>query len=553
MCKWNLLLLFIFYEANLFSAQYPIWKDSRGFQAVLDIQYETSPDEKVTPETKEEFRKICASFFDAWTPGGGPWGLGLFTNYRCFVGDEKLEGENIKTRWKFSIKQVNENLEFRFMLNSASENGVKPIDESIKISGHPFWLQALQDKEVILHVVTLFGLRIPMIGRLTVQEIFGRERVFLPLSENDISHEKKIPEPPQNLEALRLLISKNGEKIKIKKMGEINLVELSKKEKREFKMRTKVSPPKRGWFVGDELSEKIEKQTILLQVPEPLKSQLKEMMNQSLMTLWTRLLSTLENQKGEIKEIEIPWWMKIPGFDLSFRMGYPYVGESIVLPKLQLYHFAYEPRLTNWSGLQFASDIVPKVSDTFEDEEYYLGWQRYSLSYLTFIDPGYWIDRIEFLPKLGLWTLEAKMPAEGPVGGLESRLYEINFNPSMGYELGLYWATEWGGFRLWYTRDFTGSVRQTEKESPRVDLERLGGAINFSSFTWRYATSGEEDEEGRELEVQFLVHVIREGFLLTGGQRISSEITENQDDEDGIRKDFFYNFINIGLGSSVSW
>ena len=242
-------------------------------------------------------------------------------------------------------------------------------------------------------------------------------------------------------------------------------------------------------------------------------------------------------------------WLALLGF-IGARYGQQILTGNKLLELTNFIGLLFELRSGPLSGLQYYYDVLPpttyqetSVTDVSVDSS--ISWTRHVLGY-TFRFPFPWlIDRVTLTPKLGLWSLEAKIP--GPrddVGRVsELREFEIENAISLGIEAGMellasrFLLRPWAGIDSGYS-PVDDSKRVTSR---RVGLDTYlaGPRLGILGSTGRFA---------------FLGFLFVENVTLTSDNAVGTEAEAN---EDGVKlttaRRIEYNAGYAGLGLALSW
>ncbi|MCX6109520.1 MAG: hypothetical protein NTZ90_07955 [Proteobacteria bacterium] len=184
-------------------------------------------------------------------------------------------------------------------------------------------------------------------------------------------------------------------------------------------------------------------------------------------------------------------------------------------------------------GLRLYFDYAPLHRRTVSGDTFYLTWDRYVAGW-GFAFPMPWlVDRIELTPKLGLWSIDARLPDLDDQGNPVGRTFKASGLFSAGLELSAEWEGPWYLGRLWHARDLStplsrvgGMTRNVYSARTGFDAVIKGPPVGLFGRDWHL------------------------GFLIFG---YYEDMTFDEKAKNGNRFEFIYSTAYAGGGLSLAW
>ncbi len=155
--------------------------------------------------------------------------------------------------------------------------------------------------------------------------------------------------------------------------------------------------------------------------------------------------------------------------------------ETILLPKMRRVLGAAQARAGAWRGLSGEFDVIPKEKEEFEAKTYQLAWNRFAagwtFAYSPSWAPSWLLDRLDVTPRLGMWQMDAVLPAKDSDGHSVAIDYGFKAQFDAGFNVGAEMAWPLGlGARFWHARDVTSGLI-VAKGAPGASSNRFGGDL----------------------------------------------------------------------------
>jgi hypothetical protein len=174
----------------------------------------------------------------------------------------------------------------------------------------------------------------------------------------------------------------------------------------------------------------------------------------------------------------------------GFRYGIQTLTGDQLLMKSQLFGFFTKFNDGYLQGIQLHYDVVPKVEyldfSNGVGEQTTVGWERATIGYSLGFEPGLIVDRIDFLPQIGMWSFEARLPVVFPEQATLFQEFKTSGQPIFSGEVGLEGQLAILHYRIYVGKDISLGIRKNEK----VDSNRLGLDLNLNIFpSWKVLSS----------------------------------------------------------------
>jgi hypothetical protein len=147
---------------------------------------------------------------------------------------------------------------------------------------------------------------------------------------------------------------------------------------------------------------------------------------------------------------------KVPRVYLGVRYAWSLSSDPL-LTKLRQWGVLLEVREGLVSGLRVYADIIPKVSSKNGDFDNSLGWRRLVLGRAFEWAPGYGVDRLHLIPKIGTYSLTASLPRRTLNGDSISENFDVRNALSLGGEVDAEFVILESLMRVWFGQDFSTS------------------------------------------------------------------------------------------------
>ena len=170
---------------------------------------------------------------------------------------------------------------------------------------------------------------------------------------------------------------------------------------------------------------------------------------------------------------------------IGFRTGTPLIRGDTAISKARLYGLIAEVNEGPAAGARWFWDYAPRVDANTQGQSNYFTWNRTSLGWslalseLEFL--GDLIQRIDFVPRVGLMSIDSKLPVQDMESGV---IFMSGFKAQhvldLGLEIGTSYARDSFSFRLWTAYNHAGHVAIGPQ--PKSVIDSLRGGIDLYWF-----------------------------------------------------------------------
>ncbi len=226
---------------------------------------------------------------------------------------------------------------------------------------------------------------------------------------------------------------------------------------------------------------------------------------------------------------------------VGFRYGRQALSGDQLLIDSQWLGFLAEIRGGPLSGIRFYYDTIPQNKTTdFSNgvaEPINVGWTRTTLGYSLGFDPGFILNRIDVVPKFGLWSFDARLPLPISESEVIYQSFKLDNQTAFALEIGMEASASIATIRIFGAKDMSFSF--DDNNASQVDSDRFGidlylGIIPaFNTF-------------GTPLKVALLGFFQYENVTLKGA-------SNNEENESYEVDSLKYRSGHLGGGLAISW
>ncbi|MEZ4740969.1 MAG: hypothetical protein R3B45_00725 [Bdellovibrionota bacterium] len=457
------LVLKIFVLLSIFFERGSVYAESIN-PPRLKISFKTKNEDTTH---KEDIIKSCKRLGKRLKVSGGPFGIGFFSNFSCFINNDKIYGKLKDEKWFLDITEVNDTIEIELKLKTTRQSffSIPNYQESyhyLTDSGilDLISLQILNSTPALIslpsnNIRTFRDIRMTKaLKNLNLETIHPKKLTLYTLnySSNDdlwiptlIGHAKikKISTEKKK---------KNGKKIKINKFTW------------HMNLDSKLTKNIRLWA---HLSSGRSDKTSNKNISDLLSSAFKNIEAQSLISDNTLLTHNKRSSEDSIKRPN----------DLIFKYGTQFLAKDDLLGKAYLLIGEFQLRHGFLNGVKINYTAAPKINSEDDFGTAYISWNRYSIGYSLAIEFDSVINRIDITPHIGSWKLSAKLPiiTENEVFGHE---FNIEKSTLLGMEIGIEKIKPWYLARAWSIFEKSLDSKKLEK----VQLTSLKFGLNIAFY-----------------------------------------------------------------------
>lgn len=176
----------------------------------------------------------------------------------------------------------------------------------------------------------------------------------------------------------------------------------------------------------------------------------------------------------------------------GLRLAQSLVYSDPLLKQARLIGILFEGRGKWTNGLRLYIDRSTETHATTIDGDQFLAFQRILAAWAFAIKVDKFVDVIHITPRLGSYSLEARIPADvAPNGKLILRDFKIDNALAAGLELDVEWNSFFYILRGWYARDFSAVANESQGSvaSDRIGFDAFLKGGGFSLLGKRMALS----------------------------------------------------------------
>lgn len=230
-----------------------------------------------------------------------------------------------------------------------------------------------------------------------------------------------------------------------------------------------------------------------------------------------------------------------PAGYLGVRYGVQMLSGDPLLKKAAFFGLISEIRGGPLTGLRYYWDKVPQVKHETNGLRTELEWSRHIIGRSFGLDLKKLVDRIDVVPKIGIWSFNARLVDSINSDGTPATTgkFQMARSFSLGIEAGLEWLSDWYTIRPWYSYDYANGKNAASQKmvtSNRIGFDTyLTGGPKFGVF-------------GLSLRTTVMGFFIYERISLS-----TTTTTPNDDDGDDEIIGVTFSSGYTGIGIAVSW
>lgn len=507
---------------------------------VKDGSKESRPVEKGTE--KKTWATACGSLGKSLMAGQGPWGMGVFSSFSCWIDDKKTSGSTKAKSWVLEYIETEE-----FVSLKLSDADSRQITE-VKFAPSPYTAYFFGDKEFVdlLALKILDGM--PVLGYLP-KNSFSVDGTFTgryPRTLPKVGRKTAVTPPPKNLTAYRLSPSKGQTGIYLAEVvGAIFQESLDPEvpsDRQNSQKMEKQKEPVVHWRANEELLQANKDSAVWFHTDAG-----RNQMGADLQVSIDQVQKVLSVAADEGMLSSVLRGLK-KGFVATTASGYvglrygPQIlsGDNL-LEKTAFLGVIAEVRGGPLEGVRFYYDKLPKRVMEQEGFETSIEWSRFIIGKSFGLKLSRFVDRIDLTPKLGLWNFHTRLPVDHDADGKVTQVGAFDLDRAMSFSLeaGIEWQSPLYTIRPWYSFDGAGLI--SKFNSKRVTSSRFGldtywiAGPKFKMFGGQFKTA---------LLGFFMFETI--GLANSG-----TDTTLNEGESE--ITDLSFNTGYAGLGVAVSW
>ena len=415
--------------------------------------------------------KACKNLGSAMLVGRGSWGLGLFSNFGCYL--EKQSGASSKpfagtlskaeTQWTLRFIKEGDELQIAVYYEAPDHKDGKVRVAKVVSTANPWTQDLLRDPKYASLVAALVLDAMPAIRRFEPLSDPQTKTLDVPLDTGKPPRQRSLR--PKALTLFTWSFNPNTRLWMPHIIGSATII--GKKPKLSWHLTFVESPGTKPIFAqsiegpgtrqipGAKLLAVHEK-TLLTNEDAPGYERIRDGVSSAARFV---ILNTVES-----------------GY-IGVRVGRELIDPATaIIPPATIISVLGEIRSGYAAGLRVYLDVVPRRQSTQNNEPLWIGYNRIVAGYNFGLNVDYLVDRLELAPKIGAWNVNSRL-AEFGTSDTEPvvyRAFNLNFALSLGFEAGAVWEGRKYLLRLWHGRDLSNPFLKVAGVKRKVLSSRTG-------------------------------------------------------------------------------
>lgn len=481
---------------------------------------------------KPIWAKACKRLFLSMKAYRGAYGSGFFTSYSCYIDDMLVSGKKVSSKWSLNITDkethVDVNLVFDDILQAKYRMFASPVTLKLlarksfsKLLGYHLlgqlpMLGLLNDKQI-------------QAGRLVVRRApFGAKiKPSRELYLYHLTYNSKVKKwIPKVVGTAFLRKDKNNPKEKKKIFSK-------KSALKKKKVKTKPMVWDIKWTHGPPLKK--ERKKIVWFHSQKLERGLYS--RRQLYDAFDKLYPSFVKRESFVEKVNNTTLKNYASSYAGVRYGKQVFSGNEILKDSYFIGVFAESRGGLLNGLQLYYDFAPKTEARVEDKHVELSWSRLNVGYGFSIQTDFFINRLEFMPKIGVWNFDMTLPVYLSTGSLITKSFKLKNRPCFAFEGRAEILSSWYTLRAWAAYDAAlrlGALDLSSIESIRYGIDTFfHSGYKFELFKKPY-------------NMNFMAFVLFESVKLSSSEKGSETEVFSV-------KEVSYENAYLGLGAAISW
>ena len=484
MVRLVIVIAFLFGSADSFAQNQEITADYVKIE--LDVKKSRKSDDTAYFKS---WKAACSELGKALLVGQGPWGFGAFNSFGCFKGKSKVSGSKNVSPWILSVIDGEKDISLTLFFQGVAQSIVK-VPASVAM------FEFMKDAEFVDNLAYSILDGLPMGMQVQKAMLTGSPAVYSGRHwragrANDFKF--RVPQPPDEVVLYRLAWDSANKSWQSTVVGVAKRVKIVPPSEIKIKKKKFLKGGQVTYQVGPEVVEALDQGPLWAQNVDGPGSRSTEL-NSDLTRNTTRLNSAFESgylqeyldgKAGILDQILRSTASGYVGmrYGLQVLPGEGSLGD--LLNKTGVFSLLMEIRGGPLKGLRYYYDKLPEKKLSLRgsnDAEFEakIAFARHVVGYSFGFDPGLFVNRVTFDPKLGMWAFDATLPVlqdeDGKVAQVQR--FALGKTFSLALEVGLERASNWFTLRGWYAIDTGFSLL---KSGGKVTSNRLGIDTYFNA------------------------------------------------------------------------
>lgn len=492
-------------------------------------------------QEKTVWTTACAAIGRSLLVGEGPWGMGAFASFSCWLDDKKISGSAKGKPWTLEYKETDAGVSL--VISDAESRKMSEV----KYAPSDFSAYFFEDSEFVdlLAMKLLDGL--PFMGCIRKGALATEDRFSgrYPRTFGKSGRRYPIVLPPKYLMGYRLERSKSGEVFRARVAGVVAQSSIDPDNaapEASPKKTEKRTEPVVHWHANPELVTSNKTGFVWLHNAAG-----RDQMGVSLQAGINQAQKALSDavDEGMLSGVFSKLKKGIRATTASGYVGVRYGPQVLsgdkLLSKTAFFGLIGEVRGGPLEGVRFYYDKLPQATVVQDGFDTSIAWGRFIVGKSFGLKLAKFADRLDLTPKLGVWNFHLKYPikfnADETVS--ETGTFDLDRALSFALEAGVEWTSSWYILRTWYS--FDGAAIISKVGSKRVTSNRAG-------LDTYWATGPKFSLFGASFKTMLLGFMTYEHLGITNTST-NETLTEGQSEI----TDLAINSGYLGLGLALSW
>ncbi len=483
----------------------------------------------------------CANIAGGLMAGKGAWGMGIFSAGSCYIGTKKTAGKDGINPWVLRFVEGEEETTLSLYTN---EDEGAPLMSSAKFKGGVWGMKFFDDKGFADMISLRLLNELPVMGLMrqgSLEKSLDLKKTPIAVPASGVRN-YKVPSPPEELTVFTaqnlvgfVMPDIKGKGVKSSFMDPESYVGAAEKKRKSGKEGDKFYVI---WTFEESVQAASNKKAMAFQDARGAGMLVAEL-NQAIDAAANLLLEALD--KGMFSNFLSGLQATASAGYVGIRYGKQIFPGSALLKKMTFFGLVGEFRSGWFDGLRYYYDKSPEVTAESGFIKEKIAWSRHVIGKSFGLKVSRFVDKIDFVPKIGLWNVNAELGTVKSEDGdyITAGKFHMPIGYSVSLEAGMAWISSWYTIRPWASYDYAGVA---SKISKKTVTSARGGVDAF----W---TAGPTVKiVGREFHAALLAFAFAEKITLID-HGLTTESTESGESIGT----FSLTMAFVGAGIAISW
>jgi hypothetical protein len=492
--------------------------DPPELKIVWRHQQASGMDEEVKSDDLKAWRVACSNLAKGLMAGRGPWGMGVFRSVGCYISEKLVAGKEPSDQpWILSYQEGEHKTDLKLKMSLNAESEIASISFRSEVSS----IILLSDQGFTDLISLRLLNELPFMGWISKGTLNSHSQqkyrsIFVPQSGH---RPFPVPEPPEALAVYSSVFS--GQNImpavagvaRRSKLIEPEFLSDGKTRDESSKSRVESNEFSVTWTFDDASRSSATHQGMWLHDQRGAR-QLSKSLDAAIVEASIQI--TKDVQEGFFSKVQKTFRESVNSGGFGVRYGRQALSSDPLLKKTAV--FGIDARIGG-GGVHYFYDKIPSTRESVDGLSTNIQWSRHLFGKAYGFEFSRFLDRVEVIPRAGLWSFDAKLVDTYDSYGQATSVgkFKVAKGLGIGFEAGAEWRSKWYRVRPWYAFDFANAVGSTKQEkilSNRVGIESFWtsgpvfhiydvmfrtswlGFFSFESLTLQ--SSASKEDEGTE-------------------------------------------------------